>query len=351
MTDLHAGAGPVGRRETFDDLFARLGPTLRDLDAERRGHLRTTAFSVALVGPMAALGVAALVATVAGAPGLATSAAYVGGAIAAGIMGVGGLSAQRRTYARCYKERAVGALTAWLAPELRYEPTTVHLREAIKAAGFVPGGHTYTYSEDLFQGVVEGRKAAFCEVRASSHDHDADGDEAHGTGGAFNGLFFRVALDAPVPDHVVVLPAAARLGAEAAAYAAEAPGGGKPVAIDDDAFNAAFQAFAADPGVARALLRRDLRARLVEVAGDRPLFLAWRDGYLYAGLARRGAWLEPSLLRPATSRPQLEGLAADLEAALRLVKDLAPAFGGLGAGGGAAAPAAPAGPVGPAESA
>ena len=332
--------GPVGRQQTIDGLVGRLGPTLQVLEGTRRRHLARGLGYGALAG--AAFGAGGLL--VAGSPLLAALAAVGVGGLACW----GGLDGARAAYARAFKARVVTALAGWLAPSMAYEAATVQLREAAKASGFLPEGHAYTHSEDLMHGTFEGSRAAFCELRATTHDHDDEGGEGH-LAGAFEGLLFRVGLDAPVPDHVVLLPAAARMGKGAAAYAGARPGGGSPVTLDDPAFHGAFQAFARDPGVARALLRPGTRDRLVALAGDRPLFAAWREGWFYLGVPRRGRWLEPSLWRPATARAQVERLAGDLYEGLELLRGAMPLVAGLAGGEGAVGSAAPAGPVGPSD--
>lgn len=279
--------------------------------------------------------------------GVPLAYAAAGGAFVAAMATAGAYGALRTTWAVAYKEAVIGRLVAELAPTMRYEARTVFLREAAKASGFLPAGHAYTFSEDLVSGSLDGRQVAFCELRARTHDHTDHGGEARGTGGAFQGLFLRLGLDAPVRDHVVLLPARDRLGRAAQHYDAARPGCGRPVAFEDAAFTATFQAFAQDPGVARAVLRPAVRELLVRLAAGGPLFVAWRSTDLFVGIPRDKPWLEPAALLAAPSTSQIARFEADLAGVFAMLAALGPALAGLPSTDGPVAATDRPGPVGP----
>jgi hypothetical protein len=306
-------------RTFFDD---ELQPVLQELEAQRRGALRTAAVvgAVLLGGAVAA----ALVLT-GGAPPVA------GVVLAVAVAGLLGLLCVRvctRGYVKEFKRRVIGGIVRFCDPGLRYEPEERVSRETFRASRIFQHRVDRYNGEDRVNGTVGATALEFSEVHAEyrTTSHDSKGRTQTQWYTIFRGLFFVADFNKDFRTVTVVLPDVAEKAFGWLGQKLQEMNFARPdlVKLEDPEFEREFVVYGEDQIEARYVLSTSLMRRILEFrrrAGGR-VSLSFVGSKVHVAVPRTRDMFEPRLLSSALDFDAAADYLRDLQFALGIVEDL-----------------------------
>jgi hypothetical protein len=243
--------------------------------------------------------------------------------VAAIVWVLGALFALRRyvwlpkqEYRAAFKEQILTAVCAAHFPGIRYEPGEGVPWRVLDESGLFPYVSDVYRSDDRFTGRSGATDVCFAEAHAQRVYEKGWGknrETVHET--IFRGIIFSADFPKHFASTTRLLPKGSPGGA--------ASRGEQPAELEDPRFEATFSTWTTDQVDVRYVLSPGLMERLTALnlrfRGLRARFAAGRMVLFLPDARDR---FEPSLLRPADSRPQLDEFVADVRSCLDVVDAL-----------------------------
>ena len=215
-----------------------------------------------------------------------------------------------KQYTRLYRQRILPRLAASFG-EITWRPAVMPDIERLKAE-HVFRVHGGAHAENELAGTYRGLPIHIVELKLDNPDKQKDGP-------VFDGLLIDIRLRRDIGAMTAAVTAGGPLGAFRERLRAD----GRPlVRVEDPAFESAYEVYSADEVAARALLRPDLREKLLKLGRLKgfgaPVLLASGSRLTIAApkTQARSLFAAPSFAQPAGSRETLVVLREDIATVL-----------------------------------
>lgn len=227
-------------------------------------------------------------------------------------------------FAMEFKENIVAGLITLIDDRLNYFPGYGISEETFIASGITNESVDRYYSEDFFEGVIDGVSICFAEVIAESEQRTENGTSYTDI---FRGILFRSEFNKNFTSRTTISPnifnGRMRRIAEFFAKQSIAPEKSKKVNLEDPEFNKYFIVYGQDQIEARYILSTSLMSRILEFRKKHRSFsMSFSDNNMYMGLFSNANLFEPRIFRPVVNLKILENYIDTIQLVIGIVGDL-----------------------------